>query len=105
MNTDTDPNGFRVDVAEGKYSVLHDGKGKMTALRYGEPWGRDLVGDNLVFHLAAELHETREVCRKMVHGLKQAQGYVETVSGKIMGEEDKSGVLEDINAALKLTLP
>lgn len=59
MNTETDPNAFRVDVAEGKYSVLHDGEGKMTALRYGEPWGRSLVGDNLVFWLAVELHEAR----------------------------------------------
>jgi hypothetical protein len=60
MKIETDPDAFRVDVAEGKYSVLHDGKGKMTALRYGEPWGRSLVGDNLVFSLASELHEARQ---------------------------------------------
>lgn len=60
MNTDTNhPDAFRVDVAEGKYSVLYDGKGSLSALRYGEPWQRNLVGDNLVYALASELHELR----------------------------------------------
>lgn len=49
---------IRVDVAEGKYSVIIDG-GKMTVLLYGERWGRDFTGDMFVYCLAAELDEAR----------------------------------------------
>ncbi len=47
----------QVTVAEGKYTVVIDG-GKLTALRYGEPW-RDLCGDNLIYWLAVELQAAR----------------------------------------------
>lgn len=47
----------RVTVADGKYTVVIDG-GKLTALRYGEPW-RDLCGDNLIYWLAVELQAAR----------------------------------------------
>jgi hypothetical protein len=42
-----------VSVNDGKYTVVLE-DGNMHALRYGEPWGRDLAGDNLV-----ELAEAR----------------------------------------------
>lgn len=48
-----------VDVADGKYTV-HINSGKLTASRYGEPW-RVLTGDNLIYWLAVELAEAREV--------------------------------------------
>lgn len=38
----------RLDFCEGKYTVIND-NGKLTALRYGQPWMRDLIGDNLVY--------------------------------------------------------
>ena len=44
----------KVTVADGKYTVIND-NGKMTALRHGEPWGRDLVGDNLVYWMMVEI--------------------------------------------------
>ncbi len=37
----------------GKYEVIFD-KGKLTALRWGEPW-RDLTGDNLVLSMVQEI--------------------------------------------------
>jgi len=61
------PDAWRVPVNDGKYTVVFDGKGHLSALRYGEPWGRDLVGDNLVYWLAVELREARELLQK--HGL------------------------------------
>jgi hypothetical protein len=45
----------QMDFAGGKYTVIND-NGKLTALRYGEPWGRDddLVGDNLVYSMLVD---------------------------------------------------
>lgn len=40
--------------ADGKYTVIND-NGILTALRNGEPWGRDLVGDNLVAAMLVEV--------------------------------------------------
>lgn len=42
------------DFADGKYTVIND-NGNLTALRNGEPWGRDLVGDNLVYWMLVEV--------------------------------------------------
>lgn len=63
--TDTTPT--TVTVADGKYTVTIDG-GKMTALRNGEPWVRDLVGDNLVYWLTVELAAARATLA--AHGIK-----------------------------------
>lgn len=52
-----------VTVSEGKYRVVQDEQGCMTALRYGEPW-RDCCGDNLIYCLATELQEAREKLKK-----------------------------------------
>lgn len=43
----------KMDFADGKYTVIND-NGKLTALRHGEPWGRDLVGDNLVYWMLVD---------------------------------------------------
>lgn len=41
-------------VADGKYTVVHDNGANLRALRYGQPW-RDLVGDGLVLAMAQEI--------------------------------------------------
>ena len=45
---------MRHDFADGKYTVIND-NGKLTALRHGEPWARDLCGDNLVYWMLVEV--------------------------------------------------
>lgn len=40
----------QMEFADGKYTVKYD-NGHLTALRYGEPWQRDLTGDKLVYHM------------------------------------------------------
>lgn len=45
---------MRHDFCDGKYTVIND-NGILTALRHGEPWGRDLVGDNLVYWMLVEV--------------------------------------------------
>ena len=52
----------RMDFADGKYTVINE-NGKLTALRHGEPWGRDLTGDNLIYWMlmdAMKLLEERD---------------------------------------------
>lgn len=48
-----------VSVADGKYTVVQDAEGKLTALRHGEPW-RDCCGDGLIHALASEVENLRE---------------------------------------------
>lgn len=52
----------RASFDGGKYTVFND-NGKLTALRHGEPWGRDLVGDNLVYWMLVEVLRLREALK------------------------------------------
>lgn len=49
---------MRVEVEDGKYTVILHPDGKLEALRCGEPW-RDLTGDKMVYCLAAEIETLR----------------------------------------------
>ncbi len=49
----------KINLCEGKYTLIND-NGKLTALRYGEYWDRDLTGDNLVYSLFVEAIRMRE---------------------------------------------
>ena len=44
--------------ADGKYTLIND-NGKLTALRHGEPWGRDLTGDNLIYWMLVEVERLK----------------------------------------------
>jgi hypothetical protein len=60
-----------VTVGDGKYTVKQDATGRLTALRYGEPW-RDCCGDGLIYTLAAEVETLREELARVTHN-DQAQ--------------------------------
>jgi len=45
---------MRHDFNDGKYTIIND-NGQLTALRNGEPWGRDLTGDNLIYWMLVEV--------------------------------------------------
>lgn len=48
---------FKVDLDNGKYTIIEDlNNGKFSALRYGKEW-RNLVGDNLVLALVNRIEE------------------------------------------------
>lgn len=47
---------MKYDFADGKYSVTNT-NGTLTAFRNGEPWARDLVGDNLVYWMLVKVDE------------------------------------------------
>lgn len=46
----------KIDLLDGKYTVIHDNWRGLRALRYGEEW-RNLAGDNLVMAMAQEIEE------------------------------------------------
>lgn len=50
----------QMTFADGKYTVIND-NGKLTALRNGEPWDRDLVGDNLVYWMLTDSIALRDL--------------------------------------------
>lgn len=66
----------RIDVADGKYSVLHENGLNLRALRHGVPWSRDLVGDNLVYWMAVRIEELQEQQAALQARLAQLRGPV-----------------------------
>ena len=59
----------KMDFADGKYTVIND-NGKLTALRHGEPWGRDLVGDNLVYWMLVDSLRLKEQRDALLEALR-----------------------------------
>ena len=50
---------MRVDIESGKYTyIFEDGRARL--LRYGDPTSRDVVGDKLIYCMAAEISELRQ---------------------------------------------
>lgn len=49
----------RVSVEDGKYTILFD-RGRLTALRHGEPWDRDVNGDKLIYAMFARIQQLEE---------------------------------------------
>ena len=45
-----------VTIQDGKYQVIQDSEGRLSAYRHGEAW-RDCVGDNLILGLAQRIEE------------------------------------------------
>lgn len=48
-----------MDFNDGKYTVISD-NGRLTALRNGEPWNRDITGDNLIYWMLVEAIRLKE---------------------------------------------
>lgn len=71
----------QMTFADGKYTVIND-NGKLTALRNGEPWARDLVGDNLVYWMLTDSIALRELVAALLP-------YAET---QIQSDLDAGGV-------------
>lgn len=50
---------------DGKYTLYND-NGKLTAFRNGEPWDRDLTGDNLIYWMLVEVDRLKAALSEMV---------------------------------------
>lgn len=70
---------MRHNFNDGKYTVIND-NGNLTALRHGEPWGRDLTGDNLVYWMLVEVDTLKaqrdDLLKAAKLGLRAAEGWV-----------------------------
>lgn len=62
----------QMDFADGKYTVINE-NGKLTALRYGESWGRDLTGDNLIYWMLVEAIRLKEERDALAEWKRQAE--------------------------------
>lgn len=63
----------RMDFADGKYTVINE-NGKLTALRHGEPWNRDITGDNLIYWMLVEAVRLKEERDELAAKLKELEG-------------------------------
>jgi hypothetical protein len=59
----------RVQLENGKYTVILGNNGTMTCHRYGEPW-RELTGDKLVYALAVEVQRLRGILEEAAERLQ-----------------------------------
>jgi hypothetical protein len=67
-------------VADGKYT-LEFNNGKMTALRNGEPWDRDLTGDNLVYWMLVEIESLKEANKVLKQDRDSFYDALENIEG------------------------
>lgn len=54
----------RVDVGEGKYTIVHESDGSLRAERHGMPW-RELTGDKLVLAMAHCIQDLQHRLHKL----------------------------------------
>ena len=57
--------------ADGKYTVIND-NGRLTALRHGEHWDRDLCGDNLIYWMLVDYDKMKEERDELLKALNEA---------------------------------
>lgn len=67
----------QMEFDNGKYTVIAD-QGKLTALRYGEPW-RELTGDNLVHCMLDTTLKQQEAPEDFKSAAKKYQEYKDQV--------------------------
>ena len=63
-----------ITVADGKY-IISNNNGALTVLRNGEPWNRDLSGDNLVYWMFVEIQQLRAALAAQQAAQPVAQGF------------------------------
>lgn len=80
-------NPLDVTVGGGKYTVQQDANGRLTALRYGEPW-RDCCGDGLIFALATEIVRIRSAWNTGISKWRENHDSIPTAFVELAGVMD-----------------
>jgi hypothetical protein len=58
---------LRIDIDDGKYTIIQDSSGVTKFLRYGEPWiDSSIPGINMVLAMAYELEELRQMKNRLM---------------------------------------
>lgn len=61
---------MRIELEDGKYTLVGNDAGCLEALRYGEPW-RDLTGDKFVNALGQEIESLKKQRDELLAALEQ----------------------------------
>lgn len=82
-----DPEGFRIDLDNGKYTVVWEGPTKsFHALRHGEPWILnlwELPGSRMIFYMASDLDQAK----KRIKELERTHGPVSDMDNNFPPDE------------------
>ena len=54
----------KVNICDGKYTIIQDASGRTNVLRYGESW-RDATGDNVVLGAAYEIYKLQSRIKRL----------------------------------------
>jgi hypothetical protein len=60
--------------SDGKYTVINN-NGILTALRHGEPWDRNLTGDNLIYWMLIEVDTLKQQRDELLEALRPFANY------------------------------
>ena len=88
MNTQA-PDMLRVDLEDGKYTIIQDAKDKTSVLRYGEPWMDTLStvpGGKMMLGMAYHIERLQAREKLLVSIAAAAQRWVE---GQLLGNEQE----------------
>ena len=75
----------QMDFDGGKYTVVND-NGRLTALRNGEPWNRDITGDNLIYWMLVEAIRLKEERDALAEWKRQAEWIDEPFKAEALAE-------------------
>lgn len=84
--------------SDGKYTVIND-NGKLTALRHGEPWDRDLTGDNLIYWMLVDVDALKAQRDELVAHLQKSVASLEWAAAIIGDMPPKCEYLESLREA------
>ena len=88
------------DIANGKYTIIND-NGRLSALRHGEYWNRDLCGDNLIYWMLVDFDKMKEQRDELLDTLQrvlkdiptvvrnEGMGYIEEAILKVQGAKNE----------------
>lgn len=88
------------DFANGKYTIIND-NGRLSALRHGEYWKRDLCGDNLIYWMLVDFDKMKEQRDELLDTLQrvlkdiptvirnEGMGYIEEAILKVQGAKNE----------------
>ncbi len=81
----------KIDLNDGKYTVIHENGVNLHALRHGKPW-RDLPGDGLILSLVQRVEELEELCAEAY----QVVGILAVECGRF-GADDTDKILDNLS--------
>lgn len=65
------PDHLRIDIDDGKYTIVQPEDGQAYALRYGKPWlsAEQMTGTKMILAMAYELEELRAKLKSVEDGV------------------------------------